>query len=55
MHKTQLAELTRAVQQKRDEALISMCSDAVGALPQLAQINALQRMMLGVIKHAVVF
>lgn len=54
LFKTQLAMITRAVQQERDEALVCVCSDAVGALPQLAELSALQRVMLGVIKHGVV-
>ena len=54
LFKSQLAKITRAVQQERDEALVCVCSDAVGALPQLAKLNALQRVMLGVIKHGVI-
>ena len=51
---SQLGKLTRAVQQERDEALICVRSDAIGAVPQVANVSATERVMLGVVKHGVV-
>lgn len=50
-----LQTLTRAVQQEGDEALISVRSDAMCALPEGFDVNALQGVVLGVVQHAAVF